>query len=70
MQATLLIKEHKQAYDALIDVLKAGGGVGDAIIAIEDNLPSELPSRLRASAKKERKKKSENEQVKRYILNY
>jgi hypothetical protein len=35
MQAVLLLREYKPAYDALVDALERGGSLGDCIYAIE-----------------------------------
>lgn len=35
LQATLMMREYKPAYDALVDALEAGGKLGDCIYAIE-----------------------------------
>ncbi len=35
LQATLMMREYKPAYDALVDALEAGGQLGDCIYAIE-----------------------------------
>lgn len=57
-QAFLLLREHKDAYNALCEVLEKGGSMGSAITAIENALPSELPAEER-----ERRKKEEAAQV-------
>lgn len=40
VEATLVIRENTAAIDALVDVFKSGGGVGDAISAIERTVSS------------------------------
>eukprot|EP00607_Mallomonas_marina_P000778 CAMPEP_0182431350 /NCGR_PEP_ID=MMETSP1167-20130531/48508_1 /TAXON_ID=2988 /ORGANISM="Mallomonas Sp, Strain CCMP3275" /LENGTH=585 /DNA_ID=CAMNT_0024617595 /DNA_START=82 /DNA_END=1836 /DNA_ORIENTATION=+ len=67
LQALLLIKEHQMAYDALLDTLQTGGGVGDCVEAIEKNLPEVLPSDRRIREREERLKRIENDKMLRYI---
>jgi hypothetical protein len=53
---TNTFQEHQASYDALLKILQEGGspgggfegvGVGDAVLAIESNLPALLPSKAR-----------------------
>ena len=67
MQAILLIKEHENSYNALCVALEEGKSVGDAILAIEDNLPILLPSAVRITDRKNRKKTMESDLLMRYI---
>lgn len=67
LQALLLIKEHRASYDALVAALTEGKGVGDAVIAIEENLPKVLPSGLRITERERRRKKSERDTMLRYV---
>ena len=67
MQAILLIREHEKAYDALCVALEEGKSVGDAILAIEENLPTVLPSLQRIDDRKNRKKTMESDLLMRYI---
>lgn len=67
MQAILLIREHEKSYDALCLALEEGKSVGDAILAIEENLPSVLPSSQRINDRKIRKKTMESDLLMRYI---
>ena len=67
MQAILLIKEHEKSYDALCVALEKGESVGDAILAIEENLPFVLPSSQRIGDRKTRKKTMESDLLMRYI---
>lgn len=67
MQAILLIREHEKAYDALCIALEEGKSVGDAILAIEENLPTVLPSLQRIDDRKNRKKTMESDLLMRYI---
>ena len=67
MQAILLIREHEASYDALCTALEEGKSVGDAIQAIENNLPIVLPSLQRILDRKTRKKTMESDLLMRYI---
>jgi hypothetical protein len=67
MQAILLIREHEKSYDALCLALEEGKSVGDAILAIEENLPTVLPSSQRINDRKMRKKTMESDLLMRYI---
>ena len=67
MQAILLIREHEDSYDALCTALEEGKSVGDAIQAIENNLPIVLPSLQRILDRKTRKKTMESDLLMRYI---
>jgi anti-sigma28 factor (negative regulator of flagellin synthesis) len=58
-QALLLIKEHRASYDALVEALSNGAGVGDCVRVIEDNLPKELPSTVRIQERERKKRDSE-----------
>ena len=66
-QAILLVKEYQQSYDALVDALVAGKGVGDCVLAIEENLPSPLPSLRRVQEREARKKKTEMDILLKYV---
>lgn len=66
VQAILLIREHQQAYVALAEVLKSGGGVGDAVNAIEQHLPSQLPSVVRDAAGKKQQRDMQINALTRY----
>eukprot|EP01038_Epipyxis_sp_PR26KG_P007447 gene7447-10148_t len=67
MQAILLIREHQDSYDALVDALSTNQPVGNAIIAIEENLPKVLPSTKRLEERKTKKKESENINLMRHV---
>jgi hypothetical protein len=67
MQAILLIREHEKSYAALCLALEEGKSVGDAILAIEENLPTVLPSAQRINERKIRKKTMESDLLMRYI---
>lgn len=67
LQAILLIREHEASYNALCLALEQGKGVGDSILAIEDNLPLELPSKKRIADRANRKKMMESDLVMRYV---
>jgi hypothetical protein len=67
MQSILLLREHQSAFDALIQALEQGKGVGDCVLAIEENLPQTLPSKKRIEEKKRRKKAQESEMLMKYI---
>ena len=67
MQAILLIREHQASYDALVKALEEGNGVGDAVLAIEQNLPSSLPALQRVEDRKQKKKTMELDMLMRYI---
>jgi hypothetical protein len=47
LQAMLVLREHRESYDALVECLEQGKGLGDCIVAIESALPEELPSTQR-----------------------
>ena len=67
LQAILLIREHRESYDALVKVLEEGKGIGDAVLAIEQNLPSTLPSALRQEGKRDLLKKQEEDTLMKFI---
>lgn len=66
-QAILLIKEHRAAYDALVNALEEKKSIGDCVIAIEENLPSALPSAKRVEERRARKMAIERDSILRYI---
>merc|ERR1711871_1340995 len=43
-QAILLIQEHQESYDAVVEALREKKNVGECVKAIEDNLPKLLPA--------------------------
>jgi len=68
----LLIREHQQSYDALVEVLDnpARSGpvpVGEAVFAIEKNLPAVLPSLQRIEERKKKDKAREADMLLRYV---
>lgn len=67
LQAIKLIQEHQDAYDAVVKALEEGKGVGDVIMAIESNLPAELPSLQRQQEREERLKRSEKGSLLDYV---
>eukprot|EP01039_Chlorochromonas_danica_P002681 gene2681-2930_t len=67
LQAISLIQEHRAAFDALAKALEEGKGVGDAVRAIEDNLPKELPAYLRHLERQEERKIEEHNQLLRFV---
>ena len=67
VQALGLIKEHKASYDAAVAALEAGKGVGDVVLAIEANLPTQLPAAGRIQERAERKRKIERDALIRYV---
>lgn len=68
-QAILLLREHQDSYDALVEVLKKGNaaGVGDAVLAIEAALPASLPSAARIAEKEGKRKRRESDALLRYV---
>ena len=66
-QAILLIKEHQASYDALVKMLQEGRGVGDAVLAIEANLPSILPTAQRMQERINKRKKRDMEALMRFV---
>jgi hypothetical protein len=52
-QATMLIREHKDAYDALAAAMEAGKPLGDCVKAIEGALAKELPAEVRGKERAE-----------------
>lgn len=69
LQSILLIREHRAAYDALVEGLTEGKGIGDLIFEIEKHLPKELPSTVRAKERAEKKKSSEIDLLMRFVQN-
>lgn len=67
LQAILLIREHKASYDALVECLLRGAGVGDCVAAIEANLPVSLPAVQRKQQRDAKKKEAEREKYIKYI---
>lgn len=67
LQAILILKEHKESYAALVDALTEKKSVGDCILAIEDNLPTVLPSLERKEAKKSKKRSKETDMIVRFV---
>lgn len=67
LQAILLIREHKEAYNALVRCLEEGKGIGDCVAAIESNLPQVLPSVQRRTAREEKRKEQERERLSSYV---
>ena len=59
VQSALLLKEHNEAFEQLIQTLENGGGLGDCILSIEQGLKNvgELPvlARRRAQAQESRR---------------
>ena len=70
MQAILLIREHQASFDALVEALEGGCGVGDAVLAIEQNLPAMLPAATRQEERKKQKKAMELDLLMRYVLTH
>ena len=67
MQAILLIREHQASFDALVEALERGAGVGDAVLAIEEHLPATLPAVGRQEERKKQKKAMELDLLLRYV---
>jgi len=67
LQALLLIREHQASYDALVKALEEGKGVGDIVMAIEDNLPAALPSAARNKEREAKRKMRETDLLLKYI---
>lgn len=67
VQAILLIREHQEAYDALVTAMEANKPVGDIVLEIEKNLPEVLPSQKRIQERDSTKKRRERDNLLRYI---
>lgn len=67
VQAILLIREHQASFDALVKVLEEKKGVGEAILAIEQNLPEVLPSVQRIEQRKIKQKTADMDVLMRFI---
>ena len=67
LQAILLIKEHQESYNALVDALNKGLPLGDCIMAIENNLPEVLPSEMRIRVRDVKRKTMERDMLLRYV---
>ena len=67
LQAILLIKEHQESYNALVDALNKELPLGDCILAIENNLPEVLPSEMRVRVRDVKRKTMERDMLLRYI---
>mmetsp|Transcript_90414 Transcript_90414/g.156204 ORF Transcript_90414/g.156204 Transcript_90414/m.156204 type:complete len:478 (+) Transcript_90414:59-1492(+) len=52
-QAFLLLREHKDAYNAVVEALEKKASMGSAITALESALPTELPAEERERRKEE-----------------
>ena len=72
-QALLLIREHKDAYNALVSTLQAASNrgevcqVGTLIQAIEENLPDTLPCQVREEELEVKRLAAERGLIKQYI---
>jgi hypothetical protein len=67
LQAILVIREHQASFDALVKALEEKKGIGDAIEAIEKNLPATLPSKQRIETRKQKVKESEVDVLMRFV---
>lgn len=67
LQAILLIKEHQESYNALVDALNNNLPLGDCIMAIESNLPEVLPSAMRVRVRDVKRKTMERDLLLRYV---
>ncbi|KAJ1441828.1 hypothetical protein B484DRAFT_322353, partial [Ochromonadaceae sp. CCMP2298] len=54
LQAIQLIRQHPESYNAVVEALQRGAGVGDVVCAIEQNLPASLPSKTRTEQREAR----------------
>lgn len=66
-QAILLIKEHREAFEAVVRGLEQNKPVGDIIVDIEANLPSKLPSEERIASRQRKQKSFEVDILMRFI---
>lgn len=69
LQAILLIREHKGAFDAVVKGLEENKSVGDIIFDLEQQLPKELPSQKRIRERNLRNKQRESNFLLRFIQN-
>ncbi|KAJ1429317.1 hypothetical protein B484DRAFT_449459 [Ochromonadaceae sp. CCMP2298] len=67
LQAVQLIREHRASYDAATEALMRGAGVGDVVLAIEANLPADLPALQRGQQRTERRRRMEMDALTRYV---
>jgi hypothetical protein len=67
VQALLLIKEHRQSFNALYQVLCDGKPVGDCVSEIEKNLPTVLPSLQRSEERKRVLRELERNSLLKYV---
>lgn len=63
----LIIREHKASYEALAQCLTEGGGIGDCVAAIEENLPATLPSVQRRLTREARRREQDRDRAVRYV---
>ena len=66
-QAILLIKEHQESYDALVEALRQKKSVGDCVKAIEDNLPQLLPALARKGERENTRRRRDTDMLMRYV---
>jgi len=70
-QAICLLREHQDAYNALAETLKKdkdkGGGLGDAVLALEAALPASLPTRARVEEKEAKRRRRTADALLRFV---
>ena len=70
-QAICLLREHQDAYNALAETLSKdkdkGGGLGDAVFALEAALPALLPTRARVEEKEAKRKRRTADALLRFV---
>ena len=66
-QAILLIKEHQESYDALVEALREKKPVGDCVKAIEENLPQLLPAQTRKDEREDTRRRRDTDMLMRYV---
>ncbi len=67
LQSLILLREHKDSYNALVLALERGCSMGECIEVIEDHLPNTLPSETRIQKRRNRIVKAEIQKISSYI---